>query len=65
MAAASLLVLGGLKALAPGLGLTSPAWPSLLLLTAVAAGLEQFSRYGGDNLTVPLATGLLWQQLSA
>ncbi len=65
MAAASLLVLGGLMALAAGLGLAAPAWPSLLLLTAVAAGLEQLSRYGGDNLTVPLATGLLWQQLSA
>ncbi len=65
MAAASLLVLGGLMALAAGLGLAAPSWPSLLLLTAVAAGLEQLSRYGGDNLTVPLATGLLWQQLSA
>jgi phytol kinase len=65
MAAASLLVLGGLTALAAARGLAAPSWPSLLLLTAVAASLEQFSRYGGDNLTVPLATGLLWQQLSA
>ena len=65
MAAASLLVLGGLTALASALGLAAPSWPSLLLLTGVAAGLEQLSRYGGDNLTVPLATGMLWQQLSA
>lgn len=64
MAAASLLALGGLTALASGLGLAAPSWPSLLLLTGVAAGLEQLSRYGGDNLTVPLATGMLWQQLS-
>ena len=64
MAAASLLALGSLTALASGLGLAAPSWPSLLLLTGVAAGLEQLSRYGGDNLTVPLATGMLWQQLS-
>jgi phytol kinase len=64
MAAASLLALGGLTALASGLGLAAPSWPSLLLLTGVATGLEQLSRYGGDNLTVPLATGMLWQQLS-
>ena len=64
MAAASLLALGSLTALASGLGLAAPSWPSLLLVTGVAAGLEQLSRYGGDNLTVPLATGMLWQQLS-
>ena len=33
---------------------------AILLITAVAVGLEQLSAYGLDNLSVPLAVGLLW-----
>jgi phytol kinase len=33
---------------------------SILVLTALAVGLEQLSAYGLDNLSVPLVVGLLW-----
>ena len=35
-----------------------------LLIAGAATALEQLSGYGIDNLSVPLATALLWQQLS-
>ncbi|MEY4840227.1 MAG: hypothetical protein RLZZ374_1135 [Cyanobacteriota bacterium] len=33
---------------------------AILLITALAVGLEQLSAYGLDNLSVPLVVGLLW-----
>ena len=33
---------------------------AIVLITAVAVGLEQLSAFGLDNLSVPLAVGLLW-----
>lgn len=36
------------------------AGAAILVITAVAVGLEQLSAYGLDNLSVPLAVGLLW-----
>jgi phytol kinase len=64
MAIASLAVLLALLALAQASGQPAPAWPALLLIAAIATALEQLSGYGIDNLTVPLTTALLWQQLS-
>jgi phytol kinase len=64
MALASLAVLLALQALALASGQPAPAWPALLLIATVATGLEQLSGYGIDNLTVPLGTAVLWQQLS-
>ena len=64
MAMASLLVLLALATLAGASGQSAPAWPSLLLIAAVATSLEQLSGYGIDNLSVPVATALLWQHLS-
>ena len=64
MAIVSLLVLLALAALAGASGQPAPAWPALLLIAATATALEQLSGYGIDNLSVPLATALLWQQLS-
>jgi phytol kinase len=58
MACASLGVLALLRPLA-GADLAPPA-AALLLMAAAATSLEQLSRYGLDNLSVPLATGLLW-----
>ncbi len=60
MLAAALTVLLLLR-LATGAG---PAVPALLLIGLVAALLEQCAPLGLDNLTVPLATGLLWHLLS-
>ena len=60
----SLLVLLALASLAGASGQPAPAWPTLLLIAAAATALEQLSGYGIDNLSVPLATALLWQQLS-
>ena len=37
---------------------------TLLLIAAAATALEQCSGYGIDNLSVPLATALLWQQFT-
>ena len=64
MAVVSLMVLVGLAALA---GITEHAAPGLVALLGIAAtatALEQLSSWGLDNATVPLATALLWQQLS-
>ena len=36
---------------------------AILVITALAVGLEQLSAYGLDNLSVPLAVGLLWSLL--
>ena len=50
-----------------GLSLFSPHHPNatgLLLISLLAVGLEQVSRWGIDNLTVPLAVGLSWQWFS-
>ena len=60
MAVAALIVLALLAAAAHSAGLTAPPLPTLVLMAALATGLEQFSCYGIDNLSVPLATGLLW-----
>ncbi len=71
MAIASACVLGLLWTWqAPALGASHlEAWAAsgppqaaaaILLITAVAVGLEQLSAYGLDNLSVPLAVGLLW-----
>ena len=62
MAGASLGVLALLRPLAGG-DLAPPA-TTLLLMAATATGLEQLSRYGIDNLSVPLATGLLWARFT-
>lgn len=61
MLLAALAVLLALTTLAGTQGLTAPAWPALLLIATAATTLEQFSAYGIDNLSVPLATALLWQ----
>lgn len=61
MAIASLAVLSTL-ALASSAG--PIPWPLLLLMAALATALEQFSRYGIDNITVPVAIGLLWSRLT-
>ena len=64
MATASLLVLLALLALAGATGQAAPPLAALLVITAAATALEQLSSWGLDNLTVPLATALLWQLLS-
>ena len=61
MALASLAVLLGLTALAAASGQPAPPLLALLLIAAIATALEQLSGWGIDNLTVPLATALLWQ----
>jgi phytol kinase len=61
MALASLAVLLGLTALAAASGQPAPPLLALLLIAAIATALEQLSAWGIDNLTVPLATALLWQ----
>lgn len=71
MAIASATVLGLLwflqgpaaagSGLAPWAAAGAPqAAAAILLLTALAVGLEQLSAYGLDNLSVPLVVGLLW-----
>ncbi len=60
MAAGSLAVLLLLR-LAPG---ESPPLAALALIGAVAVLLEQCAVLGLDNLSVPVATGLLWNWLS-
>jgi len=64
MATASLLVLLALLTLAGATGQAAPPLAALLVITAAATALEQLSSWGLDNLTVPLATALLWQLLS-
>ena len=61
MAAGSAAVLSVLAMAAQPGNLTAPALPSLLLMALIATGLEQCSSFGIDNLSVPIATGLLWQ----
>jgi dolichol kinase len=39
---------------------TPQAGVAILVITALAVGLEQISAYGLDNLSVPLVVGLLW-----
>lgn len=64
MAAASFLTLIALRGLAMANGQAAPASSALLLIALVATALEQCSWFGVDNLTVPLASGLLWQSWS-
>lgn len=64
MLGAGLAVLLALASLAGGQGLPAPTWSALLLIAAAATALEQCSGYGIDNLSVPLATALLWQQFT-
>jgi phytol kinase len=57
MAIASTVVSGSILSVAYGL-----SWPSLLtalLVALVATGLESFSKFGIDNLSVPLSSGFL------
>lgn len=64
MAAASLVVLLGLRVLALDQGLPAPSLPALLAITAAAVGLEQVAVLGVDNFTVPVAVGFLWSSLA-
>ena len=64
MAIASLAALLALAALADASGMAAPTVPALLGIAAAATALEQLSGYGIDNLSVPLATALLWQLCS-
>ena len=61
MATGSAAVLSVLALAAEPSHLPAPALPSLLLMALIATGLEQCSSFGIDNLSVPIATGLLWQ----
>ena len=61
MAAASLTVLFSVTVCT---GIPLP-WSNLVVLAAVATALEQLSPAGIDNLTVPLATGLIWASSSS
>jgi phytol kinase len=54
-------LLGQGKSLAAASGQPAPPLLALLLIAAIATALEQLSGWGIDNLTVPLATALLWQ----
>ena len=65
MAAASFLTLIGLRALALTHQQAAPASAALLLIALVATALEQCSWFGLDNLTVPLASSLLWHSWSS
>ena len=60
MALVSALVLFSLSAISP----TSVPWSAVIGLSLLATGLEQLSPLGIDNLTVPLAVGLLWATLT-
>jgi phytol kinase len=64
MAAASLVVLLGLRALALDLSVPAPTLPALLVITAAAVSLEQVAVLGLDNFTVPVAVGCLWSTLA-
>jgi phytol kinase len=65
MAAASFLTLIGLRALALTHQQAAPASAALLLIALVTTALEQCSWFGLDNLTVPLASSLLWHSWSS
>lgn len=60
MAIMSSLVLTALAGLSPN----HPDLAGLMAITCIAVGLEQLSRWGIDNLTVPLTVALCWQWLS-
>ena len=60
MALVSAVVLFSLSAISP----TSVPWSAVIGLSLLATGLEQVSPLGIDNLTVPLAVGLLWATLT-
>ena len=60
MAGLSLLVLILLSLASP----SEPGMAGLLGIALLATGLEQLSRWGLDNLTVPLAVGLSWHWLA-
>jgi phytol kinase len=46
------------------LGGTGPGPAALVLISLTATLLEQIAIVGLDNLSVPVATGLLWSWLS-
>ncbi|MFM9109287.1 MAG: hypothetical protein ACKOPN_01560, partial [Prochlorococcaceae cyanobacterium] len=56
-----LVALGLVRAMAGGAG---PPLPLLLLIGAGGVALEQLGWFGLDNLTVPLAVGLLWDRFT-
>ena len=60
MALVSAVVLFSLSAISPA----SVPWSAAIGLSLLATGLEQLSPLGIDNLTVPLAVGLLWATLT-
>ncbi|MEB3307309.1 MAG: dolichol kinase [Cyanobacteriota bacterium] len=64
MAAASLVVLVGLRAFCLDQGLPTPGLPALVGITAAAVSLEQVAVLGIDNFTVPMAVGCLWNSLA-
>ena len=66
--ALKLAAAAGLGALVLSFGAPARSGPpqaaaAILVLTALAVGLEQLSAYGLDNLSVPLVVGLLWSLL--
>ena len=60
MAVVSLGVLTGLAAFSPH----HPDAPGLVMISLLAVGLEQLSKWGIDNLSVPIGVALSWQWLS-
>lgn len=61
MAMVSLGVLASLTPLSPH----HPSALGLMLIALLAVGLEQLSRWGIDNLSVPIGVALSWQWLSS
>ena len=60
MAVVSLGVLAGLAAFSPH----HPDATGLVMISLLAVGLEQVSKWGIDNLSVPIGVALSWQWLS-
>jgi phytol kinase len=60
MAVVSLGVLGGLASFSPH----HPDATGLVMISLLAVGLEQVSKWGIDNLSVPIGVALSWQWLS-
>ena len=56
----SLLVLTTLAMLSP----SSPGPIGLVVISLLAVGLEQLSRWGIDNLSVPIAVGISWHWMT-
>ena len=56
----SLLVLTTLAMLSP----SSPGAIGLVVISLLAVGLEQLSRWGIDNLSVPIAVGISWHWMT-